>query len=98
VPALIHALVGVGGRPQRLEAVLVGGAQLFAASQLEIGVRNAEAVEAALTAAAIPVRARATGGVAGRSVWVSIDDLSVTVRAADASPVELYRPARGDRG
>jgi chemotaxis receptor (MCP) glutamine deamidase CheD len=81
-----------------LAAVLVGGAQLFAASQLESGVRNAEAVEAALTAAAIPVRARATGGVAGRSVWVSIDDLSVTVRAADASPVELYRPARGDRG
>ena len=97
VPALIRALVGVGGRPQRLEAVLVGGAQLFAASHLEIGVRNAEAVEAALTAAAIPVRARATGGDAGRSVWVSIDELSVTVRAADAPSRQIYR-ANGSKG
>ncbi len=91
VPALIHALVDLGARAARLEAVLVGGAQLFAANQMEIGTRNSEAVGAALREAGIPVRAEALGGTVGRSVWVSVDDLSVTVRAANASAVELYR-------
>jgi chemotaxis protein CheD len=95
VPALCHALVGVGGRPTRLEAVVVGGAQLFAASQLEIGPRNTEAVELALRTAGIPIRAAATGGSLGRSLWVSVDDLSVTVRSASESPEQLYRPRPG---
>lgn len=91
VPALISALAELGARPQRLEAVLVGGAQLFAANQMEIGARNCEAVGAALRQARIPVRAEAIGGTVGRSVWVSVDELSVTVRAANAAPEELYR-------
>ncbi len=92
VPALIGALAALGARPQRMEAVLVGGARLFAANQLEIGLRNSEAVAAALGEAGIPVRARETGGTVGRSLWVSVDELSVTVRAAAASAQELYRP------
>jgi chemotaxis protein CheD len=91
VPALIAALAALGARSQRLEAVLVGGARLFAANQMEIGLRNSEAVAAALREAGIPVRARETGGAVGRSLWVSVDELSVTVRAANAAPTELYR-------
>jgi len=40
----------------------------------------------------IPVRAAATGGHAGRSIWASVDELSVTVREANAAPTELYCP------
>jgi chemotaxis protein CheD len=93
VPALSRALVGVGGRTRRLEAVVVGGAQLFAASQLEIGPRNSDAVAVALREAGIPVKAEAIGGTLGRSLWVSIDELSVMVRSASESPEELYRPS-----
>jgi len=92
VPALARALVGVGGRPRRLEAVVVGGAQLFAANQMEIGPRNTDAVEDALRIAGIPVRAAATGGTLGRSLWVSVDELSVMVRSASEPVEELYRP------
>ena len=91
VPALTGALAALGARPQQLDAVLVGGAQLFGSS-LEIGARNDEAVNAALAAARIPVRAAATGGTIGRSMWVSVDELSVTVREYSAAPTELYRP------
>ncbi len=95
VPALVRALTDLGARPYQLEAVAVGGAQLFATtggSRLEIGARNLEAVTAAVRAARIPVRAAATGGGAGRSMWVSVDELAVTVREAGGSPEELYRP------
>ena len=84
-----------GARPRQLEAVIVGGAQLFAVnggSRLEIGARNIEAVNAVVGAARIPVRATATGGGVGRSMWASVDELSVTVREAGGSPEELYRP------
>ncbi len=94
VPALVEELTGIGARSYLLQAVLVGGAQLFSnggGSTLEIGARNNEAVCAALEEARIPVVASATGGTIGRSVWASVDELSVTVREASGTPEELYR-------
>ncbi len=95
VPELVSELAAIGARPYLLQAVVVGGAQLFTTgggSTLEIGARNHEAVCAALEDARIPVLAAATGGNVGRSVWASVDELSVTVREASGTPEELYRP------
>src|SRR4051812_47048970 len=46
VPELIDRVVALGGRKLRVEAVLVGGASMFAVSgaTLEVGTRNEEAV------------------------------------------------------
>jgi chemotaxis protein CheD len=96
VPALVRQLTAIGARTSHLQAVLVGGAQLFAAaggSTLEIGARNEEAVCAALEQSRIPVVASATGGRVGRTVWVSVDELTVTAREASGTAEELYRPS-----
>lgn len=90
VPALLAALADYGVRPQSLEAVLVGGAQMFAATVgMEIGARNEEAVRAALAGFRIPVTAAATAGSVGRTVRVHVADGNVTVREAGAKEVDL---------
>jgi chemotaxis protein CheD len=90
VPALLAALAGFGVRPHSLDAVLVGGAQMFAAGVgMEIGARNEAAVRAGLAAARIPVTAAATAGSVGRTVRVHVATGTITVREAGAQEVEL---------
>jgi chemotaxis protein CheD len=84
VPELIDRVVAAGGRRQMLEAVLVGGASMFAVStgSLEVGVRNEAAVRDLLAAERIPVVAAETGGERGRTVRVHVGPREVTVREA----------------
>ena len=90
VPALIAALGPHGAEPQTLDAVLVGGAQMFSTSTtMEIGARNEEAVRAALLAAGIRVTATATAGSVGRTVRVHVATGTVTVREAGSKEVGL---------
>jgi chemotaxis protein CheD len=90
VPALVAALARAGARAHSLEAILVGGAQMFAAATgLEIGARNEAAVRAGLAAAGIPVVAAATAGNSGRTMRVAVGAGSVTVREAGAEEVPL---------
>ena len=89
VPALIAALGPHGARAGALDAVLVGGAQMFAATGMEIGARNEAAVRAALVQAGIPVTATATAGSVGRTVRVHVATGSVTVREAGSKEVGL---------
>jgi chemotaxis protein CheD len=88
VPALVAQLGGLGVHPAALDAVLVGGAQMFA-DGMEIGARNERAVRAALQRARVPVTAAATGGRVGRTVRVDVATGSVTVREAGAAAVCL---------
>jgi chemotaxis protein CheD len=92
VDALVAALEPLGGRRMRLEAVLVGGASMFASagSGLEVGQRNDAAVRAELARLRIPVAASATGGSRGRTVRVMLDSGRVTARAAGAPEEELF--------
>src|SRR4051794_6873097 len=64
VPELIRRVVETGARRPMLEAVLVGGASMFAVSTstLEVGQRNEAAVRDQLAAARINVLAAETGG------------------------------------
>jgi chemotaxis protein CheD len=83
VAALLDAVVGLGARRVRLSAVIVGGAQMFGATgKIQVGARNEEAVRAALAAARLPVIAAETGGSAGRTIRVYLDDARVTARVA----------------
>lgn len=98
VPALAHALATLGSRPAQMEAVLVGGARMFAfpgreGVGLDVGARNDAAVTAALAAMGIPVRARATGGTKGRTVRVHVQAGAVTVREAGSPEEQLYGTA-----
>jgi chemotaxis protein CheD len=84
VPELVAALEAAGARRIRLEAVLVGGASMFAVSNagLDVGRRNEAAVRELLEALRIPVAASATGGVKGRTIRVDVATAAVTVREA----------------
>jgi chemotaxis protein CheD len=91
VPELLSELEGLGGRRIRLEAVLVGGASMFAVSSasLEVGQRNEATVRALLIAERIPVVAAATGGNRGRTVRIDVGSSVVTVREAGGKEEEL---------
>jgi chemotaxis protein CheD len=99
VPEMLSELedVGrVGGRRLRLEAVLVGGASMFAvsAASLEVGQRNEAAVRALLKGLRIPVVATATGGNRGRTIRVDVATAAVTVREAGGKDEELLAGSR----
>jgi chemotaxis protein CheD len=91
VPALIARLVGLGARRGRLEAVVVGGASMFAVGgpSLEVGQRNAAAVRELLRRERIPVVREAIGGSRGRTVRVDVAGGGVTVREAGGQDTEL---------
>ena len=97
VPRMLDDLAELGVAKTRLEAVLVGGAQMFSfgkAGSMDIGTRNEEATRAALEAAGVKVRAAATGGAKGRTVRVHVAEGVVTVKEAGGRDEELFA-ARG---
>jgi chemotaxis protein CheD len=86
VTALLERVLELGARRVRLNAAIVGGAQMFgSAGQLQVGMRNEEAVRAALRQQRLPVAASDTGGGTGRTIRVYVDDARVTSRVAGAS-------------
>ena len=96
VPALVAELTRLGAVKSSLEAVLVGGAQMFSfgnagAGRLDVGARNNEATREALDAARIPVIADATGGNTGRTVRLLVEEPRVIVKEAGAGERELFR-------
>lgn len=96
VPALIDVLVGLGARRARLQAVMAGGASMFATANdtLEVGRRNERAVREALKIARIPVTADDCGGNRGRTMRVYLEGGRVTVRLAGAAEGTLVPVAR----
>jgi len=73
VPDLIARLEAAGAVRRRLEAVLIGGARMFAVgASLDIGARNSEAVRDALTAQGIKIQAEEVGGNRGRTARVIV--------------------------
>lgn len=91
IPALLEAMQRLGAAPSRLVIKIAGGAQMFASGggNLNIGARNAVAVRAALAAAKLTIRAADTGGNAGRTMELWVDDGRTTVRVAGKPPVEI---------
>src|SRR3954447_20628102 len=94
VPELIRRMVALGARRPMLEAVLVGGASMFAAmgGSMEVGARNEAAVKAQLATARIRIHASATGGSRGRTVRVDPKTGIVLVREAGGKDGQLFPP------
>jgi chemotaxis protein CheD len=96
VPALVRELTERGAPAHDLDAVLVGGAQMFSfdRSTLDVGVRNERAVRAALSEEGIAVRAAATAGKTGRTIRVHVESGIVTCKEAGgtATPILEARP------
>jgi chemotaxis protein CheD len=91
VPALLAAVLEHGAARHRLEAVLVGGAQMFrlgAGSGADIGARNEAAVRAELQRERVAVVAAATSGDKGRTVKVHVAG-DVLAREAAGDTVRL---------
>jgi chemotaxis protein CheD len=95
VPALLEAVVALGARRTRVDAVLVGGASMFSfgGAGLDIGQRNDAAVREELARLRIPVAAAETGGSRGRTVRVDVEAGVVTAKAAGDTAIELYPTA-----
>lgn len=95
VPELIDRVVRLGARRPKLEAVLVGGASMFAvsATSMEVGQRNEAAVREELKSRRIPVVAAETGGNRGRTIRVHVADMRVTVREAGGTEANLIGSA-----
>jgi chemotaxis protein CheD len=90
IPALIARVVGTGGRQGFLEALLVGGAQMFVqgtAAIASIGEQNVRAARGILGRLSIPVVFEDTGGQAGRTV--TFDNLTGQVSVKTLRPVEV---------
>lgn len=95
VPRMLEDLTALGVVRARLEAVLVGGAQMFSLGSgagMDIGARNEAATLAALKDAGIEVRATATGGSKGRTVRVYVADGLVTMKEAGGRDEPLLPP------
>lgn len=71
IDAMIGALINLGARKSRLEAKIVGGANMFKVfdkNPESIGIHNAAAAKKKLEKERIKIAANDTGGNAGRSV------------------------------
>jgi chemotaxis protein CheD len=96
VPELVFRMRLAGAAPRRLEAVLVGGARMFATGELDIGARNTAAVQEALKSLGVKVHATATGGTLGRSIRVRAASGIVSMKEVGGEHVILLgEPVNG---
>jgi chemotaxis protein CheD len=90
VPYILQLLLREGANVGGLVAKIAGGACMFGNNgPLQIGQANAEAVEAALTAAGIRLVARDVGGNKGRRVMFDAATGSLSVETAGGTPKVL---------
>ena len=88
IPALLARLVARGGRQSSLQALLIGGAQMFPlgnARIASIGDQNVEASRRILQESRIPIVFEDAGGTAGRSV--TFDNATGQVSVKTLAPI-----------
>lgn len=97
VPELLSQLERAGAVKRRLQAVLIGGARMFAiGASLDIGARNAAAVKEHLTSLGISVHAEETGGNRGRTARVVLGS-DVSSQLAGGERTSLLALGSGGR-
>ncbi|HEY4828877.1 MAG TPA: chemotaxis protein CheD [Solirubrobacteraceae bacterium] len=90
VPELISQMEDAGAVVRRLDAVLAGGARMFEVGEMDIGARNAAAVEAGLARSGVSVRAADTGGNRGRTMRLTVGEFKVKVKEAGGQTTTLF--------
>lgn len=96
VPELLRMLEGLGAQNSRMKWAMAGGAQVFkfgggANSRLDVGARNAAAVEQLAKQYGLQLVARDVGGTLGRTVTFTAETGVVVVRTVSQGEVELCR-------
>ena len=94
VPALIDAMVRMGASQNRLIFAMAGGAQVFkfsanTESKLDIGARNALAVQEKLRQLGLKLLAHDVGGNVGRTVSFTVETGIFTVRTVTSGEKTL---------
>lgn len=95
IVALVESMEALGADRQSLRVAYAGGAQVFKFSQsahdhkLEVGSRNAQAVESALTQLGLQPVASDLGGSTGRSVHFCSVTGNIMVRTVQGGEVTL---------
>jgi chemotaxis protein CheD len=103
IPALLELVAGAarGARPSSLQAVLVGGGQMFRlgglADSSDVGGRNLAAVQEALAAAGVPVVATDVGGSQGRTARVYAGSCTVTSQVVGMGEVKIHEARAATR-
>lgn len=90
VPALITQMQKAGAAVRRVDAVIAGGARMFDLGEMDIGARNAAAVQAGLARSGVTICAAATGGDRGRTLRVTVGEFVVTVKEAGGQLATLF--------
>lgn len=94
LPEFLKLMVALGAEPRRILAAYSGGAQVFKfgsgeGSKLDIGGRNAAAVEALLAQHRLTVVAKDIGGTKGRTVVYSTDTGVYRIKTLSAGEKDL---------
>lgn len=93
IPALIQRMCQLGSVISRMEAKLIGGAQMFPLldhhDMMRIGPRNVESCKVSLKAFSIPIIAEDTGGNYGRTVELYCSTGRVLIRSAQRGVKEI---------
>lgn len=93
IPELIKQLKALGADLSKLEIKIAGGAQMFAIpslnSSLNIGAKNTDAVKSAVQKAGLKILKEDTGGNAGRTLKLVLDDGKVFLRATGCNEKEF---------
>lgn len=90
IPALVHAMRGLGANPQTSRFRLAGGASMLRSSAtLEVGQRNVMAVRKALWKAGLLVESEATGGTQPRTLSVNASTGVVVIASPGRPEVQL---------
>lgn len=84
IPLIIKEMQGLGASPGRIQAKLVGGAQMFSGLDdkmtLNIGHRNTEKSREILKKMGIPILHEEVGGNRGRTMILDTQNGQVTIR------------------
>ncbi len=96
LPEMLKLMEKQGADLGRLQVAYAGGAQVFnfgasADSRLDVGARNATAVEALVLKLRLRVLGKDVGGSSGRTVTVDTSTGVCTVRTVKAGEAELCR-------
>lgn len=93
VPEMLNKIISMGAKKNRLIVKMAGGAQMFnlqkGANILNIGLRNAVAVKAALSKEGLSVTKADTGGNKGRTFKLDVQSGYFSVKIIGQEEVEL---------
>ena len=93
IPALLEAVVRLGGVKNRITAKIAGGSQMFSFAQtsdvMRIGDRNAEAVREVLKSLSIRILADDVGGNYGRTVELLLDTGTFVIKTVNKGDKRL---------